>query len=115
MPVTMQYFATLTEEYEQSIDRIQADLSESHIAQVEFKNWLQSVGDSDLWLAFFNQRVVGYGLVSCGKLKAVAVHKATRRRGVGTRMVEILACRYPDISIENKAHLSWVKRLLDCD
>lgn len=48
----------------------------------------------------FNERMVGFALIEKNQLSLLAVHGATRHRGVGTQMITLLLKKKPHLAVD---------------
>lgn len=111
MPVIISQPNKITHSLKVSLQSVVKDLSSDHTAKSALDSWLNKNKKWDLWVAEFNDRVVGYALIKDNTLKAIAVHPATRDRGVGTRMMSKLADKSAKLSLSHDESNSWV---IDC-
>ena len=99
MPVTITPVSVQQPDIESTLRRIVSDLPGDHSARKLAQLWLSNPQTMQLWLAMFNERAAGFVLVEQARVKAVAVHPATRARGVGRRCVELLKEHYPALGL----------------
>lgn len=113
MPITLTQVDTDREIDAGILTSVVKDLPDSHEAVIELHRWLQSPADGRLYLAWFNERVVGFALLEGRQLRSLAVHPATRRRGVARRMVSLLMTEGQDLFLASDCQSEVLKHLLD--
>ncbi len=99
MPVTIQPANEKQEQIENSLAKILKDISADHDVLQTVNEWRQQPDSMSLWWAIFNERKVGFVLVDSKEIKALAVHPATRSRGVGQRMLDLIQIQYPTLKL----------------
>jgi len=110
VPVSLHLETQMDDRIGRSIDRIVKDLDESHSIHQVVMSWRECSEGYDLWLGEFNDRIIAFVLVQGSKIKALAVHGATRNRGVGLRILTLLREQQPDVEVDLD-HLSpWIGR-----
>lgn len=97
MPVTISPATGKQEEILVTLERILSDLPKDHYVCKVTNGWLSKPESMTLWWAVFNDRVVGFVLVEKSMLKAIAVHPATRSRGIGRQLLLLIMQQYSDL------------------
>jgi ribosomal protein S18 acetylase RimI-like enzyme len=77
------------------------------------EHWQKEESDLELCFAEFNQRNVGFVFLRGNEIKALVVHPATRRRGVGQRIVDILALEIGQLTLPSELKGGVLQHLLD--
>lgn len=75
------------------------DLPPEHGAVVALESWLQSPQRSTMKLAWFNDRIVAFAIIEGEQLQALAVHPATRGRGIARRIMTLLLMEFPSMQL----------------
>ncbi|WP_169579625.1 acetyl-CoA sensor PanZ family protein [Saccharospirillum impatiens] len=94
MPVTLDLLAsTPTPDGTdmQDLTRLTQDMNACACFQAAWAAWQINRSEVSLYAARFNGRIVGVALVQSGCLLSLGVRGLTRGRGVGRRMVSVLA------------------------
>ncbi|EAR08966.1 GNAT family N-acetyltransferase [Reinekea blandensis] len=112
MPITLTQVDTDHEIDAGILTSVVKDLPDSHAAVAGLQRWLQSPSDGCLYLAWFNERVVGFALLEGRQLRSLAVHPATRRRGVARRMMSLLMTDGVPLSLSPDCQSEVLTRLL---
>lgn len=99
MPVTLDLLAPLPATGQAETDmpdlvRLTQDMSACPCYQAAWADWSAGNNEVGLYAARFNGRIVGAGLVQGDCLLSLGVRALTRRRGVGQRMVSVLAAQH---------------------
>jgi ribosomal protein S18 acetylase RimI-like enzyme len=97
VPVTISKINLIDAKTIAACERIIASNNEHICTQAAWQTYLEQPTSQVLWLAVFNERVVGFSIVSGMQIKAFAVHFATQRRGVGQRMAQLLNEKYESL------------------
>lgn len=94
MPVTLRQINAQEERFLIGCQRVvQSNIEVPMLAEQWQEYWL-SPQSFELWIGIFNDQVVGIALVQHGRICLLAVHRATQRRGVATRMIDLLCKEY---------------------
>ncbi len=113
MPVTIRQETTITPEVTHSVKRVLHDIPSTYYGHSVVQQWLDSSTTLELWVAVFNDRIIGFALMSGCEIKAFVVHGATRGRGVGKRMLILLAQKCGSINIQPSSPDTWLRHQLD--
>lgn len=113
MPITLVRADAHTDKNLQSIKRIIQDLATENSLYSSVEQWHANPATFDLWFARFNDRNVGFALLKASEIKCFAVHGATRGRGIGRRILKLLADEYSRLSISSNTQHDLTRRLLD--
>lgn len=97
----------------QALNRIMKDLPSLHPVRSAVQRWTDRVGNQQMYVAWFNARMVAFALLEGQKIRALTVHPATRRRGVAGRVVGLLLEQYPDLTVANDTVCEPIMRLVD--
>lgn len=111
MPVILCQQRESSDSLNVSLNAVVRDLPKENPAAKALKHWLNGKKSTSLWTAIFNERVVGFALVSERRLKAIAVHPATRGRGIGRRILTILVENQPSLKLAKGEDNKWI---VDC-
>jgi ribosomal protein S18 acetylase RimI-like enzyme len=102
VPVTIKPAKEQREEIQNSLASILKDTPLDHSVWRIVQSFLNGQEDLQLWWAVFNDRIVGLIVINSTEIKALAVHPATRSRGIGRRMVALLKERFPALEIASQ-------------
>lgn len=108
MPVTLDLLAQLpaTEQAETDMPdlaRLAQDMLACPCYQAAWADWRAGVNGVGLYVARFNGRIVGAGLVKDDCLLSLGVRALTRGRGVGHRIVSVLLEQRP-MRVSDRMH-----------
>lgn len=95
MPISLTKADTVSAVTAEALRSVIKDLPAEHNLTVALEHWLQSPAGKEMTLAWFNDRIVAFALLEGSQLLALAVHPATRRRGIARRMISLLQADDP--------------------
>ena len=113
MPITVTRASGQNDRNHATMLRIIKDLPAQHELHSVLGQWHAKPDKFDLWFAVFNERVVGFTLVKGSDIEAIAVHSATRGRGVGHRMLTLVIQQYGAQSLKLESPQGLFKVLFD--
>ncbi|WP_157954293.1 acetyl-CoA sensor PanZ family protein [Saccharospirillum mangrovi] len=90
MPVTLQALNAPDERDLAELERLAAEQLDCPSYCRAWQQWLADPTTVTLYVARFNERIVGAVLLAGGEIVGFAVRAATRRRGVGQRMLDLV-------------------------
>lgn len=90
MPVTLQALNAPNERDLAELERLAAEQIDCPSYTRAWQSWQDDPTTVTLYVARFNERIVGAVLLAGGEIAGFAVRAATRRRGVGQRMLALV-------------------------
>lgn len=90
MPVTLQALTSPDERDLAELERLAAEQLECPSYYRAWLSWQADPTSVMVYVARFNERIVGAVLLAGGEIAGFAVRAATRRRGVGQRMLGLV-------------------------
>ena len=108
MPVYLEHTDPVLEQHRSAALRAINDLPEHHPVVQATQQWCQASSNYDFYRALFNERIVGYVLLQGNEINALAVHHATRSRGVGQRMLSELKRLNPQVRLPIHCRDEWL-------
>jgi GNAT superfamily N-acetyltransferase len=111
MPVILSQQHDCSASLVDSLKSIVKDLSAENPAVSGLESWLSGTGLLELWVAVFNERNIGFALISGCYLQAIVVHPVNRNRGVGHRIMDVLITKKPDLQLMDGEQNRWI---IDC-
>jgi hypothetical protein len=113
VPVTLIRDAHFDDESLVLVQRIVKDQSDTSVLIKTVKLWQASPTHYEFCKAIFNERLVGFALLQGNEIKAFAVHGATRDRGVGGRVLDLLLKQTPQLALSDIEPENRLKAMLD--
>lgn len=90
MPVTLRQINAQQERFLIGCQRVvQSNIDVPALAH-QWQEYCLTPERYELWVGIFNDQVVGFVLVQHDRVCLITVHRATQRRGVATRMIDLL-------------------------
>ena len=108
MPVFVNRQMYSSDRLNHQLGEVVADLPTDHHVRCSLNDWIDQKSRHQLWVGVFNGRVVSFALVNQSKLKALAVHHATRQRGVGRRVLSELQRQIPNLILPVEVCDPWL-------
>lgn len=99
MPISLTQLAPTDKFDSQALEAIIKDLDADDTIRSSLAQWQNQSLDSSLYIGWFNDRMVALALLEAQQLRALAVHPATRGRGVATRVLELIKAQVSDVDI----------------
>ncbi len=112
MPIFLRRATNTIDQNHRSLLRIVQDLSAENRLHEVVSQWHAIPEQYELWLAVFNDRNVGFALMQGNEIKGLAVHGATRKRGIGRRILTLLKQNYPSLTASAEIPDQIVSRLI---
>jgi len=112
VPVSLRYVPEITGQVIDAVERIGQDLGPDSRVWATVQRWRLRPSDYDCYLAEFNTRIVAFALLQGNEIKALAVHRATRQRGIGQRLLSLLVAQKAYLEVAGTRLEQWqIERL----
>jgi hypothetical protein len=108
VPVYLHRISQVEDHHQAAARRVIKDLPAGHRATEATQTWLQHPANFTFYSALFNDRMVGFVLLQGNEIKTLVVHNATRKRGVGQRMVAEIRRQLPAIQLPENCTNDWL-------
>ena len=113
VPISLVRNVDKTEQSLSSLKRISSGIVPLDGILSLVEHWQKEENELELCFAEFNQRNVGFVFLQGNEIKALVVHPATRRRGVGQRIVDILTSEIGQLTLPSELKGGLLQHLLD--
>jgi ribosomal protein S18 acetylase RimI-like enzyme len=113
VPISLIRNVENTEQTLNSIKRISSGFDSIDGLESTVDSWRHTGSNLELCFAMFNERPVGFVILRGSEIKAFVVHPATRRRGVGRRIIDILSSNFGQIILSTDIESKILQRMLD--
>lgn len=112
MPVSLHRLTTMGTSDQRAIERVLIEVPAEDSVRVLLPKCFVADEPYQLFLGLFNDRVVGVVLLENSTIEAFHVHPATRNRGVGRRMMALLAQQVSNLELAPDVRFTVLKSML---
>jgi ribosomal protein S18 acetylase RimI-like enzyme len=112
VPISLIRNVNKTEQSLSSLKRISGGFDSMDGILPLVQQWQNQESELELCFGVFNQRNVGFVFLRGSEIKALVVHPATRRRGVGQRIIDLLTSEIGQLTLPSELKSGLLQHML---